>query len=82
MTEACAVRSEPLPSRSSQDLAERLRTALRDARGNVEIRSQLERLARDPERLAALRRALGPTHALVRDLTGLAALEPSARPAS
>lgn len=80
MAEAFAVRPEPLSSRSSQDLAERLRTSLRDARGNVEIRRRLQLLARDPERLAALQRELGPSHALLRDLVGLAALKPPVRP--
>jgi hypothetical protein len=54
-------------------LEERLRTSLRDARGNLEIRRRLITLARDPARIEALVRELGPTHALLRDLRRLAA---------
>jgi len=52
-------------------LEERLRSSLRQARGNLEIRNQLIRLARDPERFEALRRELGPTHALILELRAL-----------
>jgi hypothetical protein len=54
------------------ELEERLRTSLRDARGNLEIRRRLVGLARDPARMEALARDLGPTHALLRDLRRLA----------
>lgn len=53
-------------------LEERLRTSLRDARGNLEIRRQLVRLANDPERMEAIARELGPAHALVLELRRLA----------
>lgn len=62
-----------VPREESSQLEERLRTSLRDARGNLEIRRQLVRLARDPARLEALARELGPGHALLRDLRRLAA---------
>lgn len=52
-------------------LEERLRSSLRQARGNLEIRSRLIRLVRDRERFDALRRDLGPTHALIRELRSL-----------
>lgn len=69
--------AQAIPIRDSRpenaELEERLRTSLRDARGNLEIRRQLVQLARDPARLDALSRELGPTHALLRDLRRLAA---------
>jgi hypothetical protein len=52
-------------------LEERLRTSLRDARGNLEIRRRLVRLALDADRFAALQQALGPRHALLRELRRL-----------
>jgi len=57
---------------ATSELEERLRTSLRDARGNLEIRRRLVSLARDSARLEALGRELGPTHALLRDLRRLA----------
>jgi hypothetical protein len=57
--------------REISELEERLRTSLRDARGNLEIRRQLVNLARDPARMDALARELGPTHALLRELRRL-----------
>lgn len=70
MAQALPIRD---PRSNAPGLEERLRTSLRDARGNLEIRRQLARLARDPARVDALRRELGPTHALIRDLQRLAA---------
>jgi hypothetical protein len=65
--------SAPQQRPDGQQLEERLRASLRDARGNVEIRRRLARLAQDPAQLEALHDALGPTHALIRDLRRLAA---------
>jgi hypothetical protein len=59
---------EPRSEREISELEERLRTSLRDARANLEIRRQLVALARDPARLDALVRELGPGHALLREL--------------
>jgi hypothetical protein len=70
MAQAFQVR-DPRPDTSA--LEERLRTSLRDARGNLEIRRQLIGLARDPARIDALRRELGPSHALIVELQRLAA---------
>lgn len=68
---AQAFRADEFP-RPSAALEQRLRTSLRDARGNLAIRRRLVQLARDPERLAALRDALGAGHALLHELRDLA----------
>ncbi len=52
-------------------LADRLRTTLHAARGNMKIRQRLEEIVADPSRFDPIVRELGPRHALVRDLLAL-----------
>lgn len=53
---------------SERPLADRLRTTLHAARGNVQIRERLKRIIADPNQLDPIVRELGPRHALVREL--------------
>lgn len=57
---------------SNRPLADRLRTTLHAARGNVQIRERLKRILADPEQLDPIVRELGPRHALVRELRAIA----------
>ena len=57
---------------SDRPVADRLRTALRAARGNERIRECLREIVADPERMEPIVRELGPRHALVRDLLVMA----------
>ena len=66
-----AAASNPAAAEASQMLASMLRRSLDDARCNPSVREHLEQLARDSERVDAIVRALGPRHALVRDLSRL-----------
>jgi hypothetical protein len=61
-------RSHALDNGSDRSLADRLRTTLHAARGNVQIRERLKGIIADPERFDPIVRELGPRHALVRDL--------------
>jgi len=64
----------PYRARAEKPLARRLRTALNAARGNIQIRQHLKRLAEDPDQLARVRLELGVSHATVRDLLAIADL--------
>ncbi len=64
----------PYRARPEKPLARRLRTALNAARGNVQIRQRLKRIAEDPDQLARVRAELGGSHATVRDLLAIADL--------
>ena len=56
---------------SNRPLADRLRTTLHAARGNVQIRERLKRLIADPDQLDPIVRELGSRHALVRELIAI-----------
>lgn len=53
---------------SDRPLADRLRTTLYAARGNMEIRERLRSIVEDPNRLDSIVQELGPRHALIREL--------------
>ncbi len=53
---------------TERPLADRLRTTLHAARGNVQIRERLRGIIADPARFEPIVRELGPRHALVREL--------------
>jgi hypothetical protein len=53
---------------SDRSLADRLRTTLHAARGNLQIRECLKDIISDPSRFEPIVRELGPRHALVREL--------------
>jgi hypothetical protein len=57
---------------AERPLADRLRTTLDAARGNMEIRERLKELVDDPSRLDPIVQELGPRHALVRELLAIA----------
>lgn len=57
---------------AERPLADRLRTALDAARGNMEIREQLKGLVEDPRRLGPIVQELGARHGLVRELLAIA----------
>jgi hypothetical protein len=57
---------------TERPLADRLRTTLVAARGNLQIRERLTRMLADPARLDSIVRELGPRHALVRELLTIA----------
>jgi len=57
---------------SARSLADRLRTTLHAARGNLQIRECLKDLVDDPDRLDPIVRELGARHALVRELLAIA----------
>ena len=57
---------------AQRPLADRLRTTLDAARGNMEIRERLKALVEDPRRLGPIVQELGPRHGLVRELLAIA----------
>jgi hypothetical protein len=59
-------------SGAERPLADRLRTTLHAARGNVQIRERLRGIIADPARFEPIVRELGPRHALVRELLAIA----------
>jgi hypothetical protein len=56
---------------TERPLADRLRTTLHAARGNVQIRERLRGIIADPARFEPIVRELGPRHALVRELLAI-----------
>ena len=61
----------PYASPPEHPLAMRLRSALKAARGNSEIRRRLSRVTDDPKQLAWIRAELGNTHAMVLELLSI-----------
>lgn len=57
---------------AERPLADRLRTTLDAARGNMEIRERLKAIVEDPNQLDPIVRELGPRHGLVRELLAIA----------